>query len=452
MHDPFLWALLLISVALNCLFAATHYALQHFSHSRMELHLVRSGRARLLPWLIDQRDPLTLLSGVLRLVTNLMVLVSTVLLFWPESPEIQPTKSTVFAGLLTGGLLIMIFGVTIPVSWAQHGGEQLLSGSIVMLRSLYVLFRPIIRVLQGLDPVVRRLLGVTEADEDDLTESEQDILDAVSEGESTGQVEQQQAQMIHAVVRFSDTTVDQVMTPRTDIEGLEVSASLEDVKKFVRSAGHSRIPIYEDSIDHILGFLYVKDLTPWLGVAISPDQESESAPGVENFKLRKIVRPAEFVPESKTLGRMLSHFKSHSVHIAIVLDEYGGTAGLITVEDIVEEIFGELKDEFEPPDDPDPTIHRINDRVAEAEGRVPVDEVNNALHLQLPEDEDYDTIGGFVFSTLGHIPDQGECFDYENIRVTVLQVNKTRVDRVRIEVLDRAATADSPAPESSSGK
>jgi len=199
------------------------------------------------------------------------------------------------------------------------------------------------------------------------------------------------------------------------------------VKQLAREAGHSRFPVYDGNLDNIVGVLYVKDLLNLVG-------HNGEAP----FDLRRTVRPALFVPESKSLRDLLAEMQQRKVHLALVLDEYGGTAGLITIEDILEEIVGEIQDEYEPDEPAEPRIELVGEGVAEADGRAYIDDVNDKLGIELPEEEDYDTVGGFVFATLGHIPEAGESFTYSSVRLTVVEAERTKVVKVRLEIMDRA--------------
>lgn len=407
---------------LSSFFGANHYALHHFSRNRLEEILEQRGKTKRLS-LIDHADEYVLLTGVLRSLLNLLILLSMVAWLAP------PTEATSWWQLLgafgVAMVIIAVVVVAVPNSWGRYGAESLLAFSLPVLAALNKVLRPFMTLLHAFDPVVRRLLGVTKTTDEDLSEIEQEILDKVSEGESTGLVDEAQADMIEAIVEFPSTTVDQIMTPRTDIIGIEADNSLAEIKRRVRKAGHSRFPVYEENLDHILGVLYVKDLLALVG-------EQEQNVG---FDLRSILRQAVFVPESKTLRDLMPEMKSQKVHLALVLDEYGGTAGLVTFEDIVEEIVGEVSDEYEPESRTTPSIDRLDERFAEVDGRAYIDDVNDTLAVRLPEDEDYDTIGGFVFSTLGHIPQVGESFDFENLRFTVTEAEQTRVNRVKIEVL-----------------
>ena len=421
-----IWIGLLASL-LACYVGALHYALHHFSRSRLEELLEARGHADRLRSL-GELNRYVLMTAVVRALLNLVILVA--MIGWFATPGDPATNWwDVFYAFLVAGGLIVVFAVSVAHSWGIHAAEQIMMYSLPVLYTLALVLKPVMGSLHVIDPLVRRLLGVAKPAPDDTTELEQEILDVVSEGEKTGLVDQQQLDMIEAVVHFGDTTADEIMTPRTDVEGIEVNATLDDVKRIAETEGHSRFPVYEENLDNIVGVLNVKDLLDLVG----------KTNGHTPFDLRTIVREALFVPESKNLRDLLAELRLKKVHMALVLDEYGGTAGLITIEDILEEIVGEIQDEYEPEDEAPPEIIRMDDNVAEADGRAYIDDVNDQLSLALPEDEDYDTLGGFVFATLGHVPEAGEAFDYEDLRVTVVEAEKTKVTRVRLENLEAAA-------------
>ncbi|MBI1371126.1 MAG: DUF21 domain-containing protein [Planctomycetes bacterium] len=413
-----------VSVVMSCFYTANNYALLDFSRSRLAALLKARGREAWVDHLDEFHDGMILITALMRTMANVAILLA--MIAWITPPQEQHTWTDLGAAVVVAAVLMMVFGVAVPLSWSRHAAEPLLAFSLPILHVTYVLLRPLMAVLHAFDPLVRRLLGVPANLDDDATEAEQEILDAVSEGEKSGLVDEEQKEMIEAVVEFPTTTVEQIMTPRIAIEGVSADATLADIKAFVSEAGHSRVPVYEGDLDHIVGILYVKDLIPLLGAATA-----------ESFNLRKMLREAVFVPESKPLRDLLGQFKASKVHLAMVLDEYGGTAGLVTIEDVIEEIVGEIHDEHEPVDEEMPAIERVDPTVFEVDGRVRIDDVNDELQVSIPEDEDYDTIGGFVFATLGRIPDMGESFDYDNLRITISEAEKTRVAKVKIEVLDR---------------
>ena len=259
--------------------------------------------------------------------------------------------------------------------------------------------------------------GVPVRDEQSYSdELEQEILHVVTEGELHGAVDEQEKEMIESVIEMADTRVDNIMTPRTQIAALPIESELDRVLDLVRTRGHSRIPVYENTIDTILGVLYVKDLL-------------HRKPG-EAFNLSAVMRKARFIPETKSVRELLREFQERKVHIAIVLDEYGGTAGLVTIEDILEELVGEITDEHDATVPQD--LERIDDRTVEVNARMKIPDLNYQLGLSLPEDQDYETIGGFVFSTLGKIPTVGERCEYDGVAIQVLGAEPRRVTRVRL--------------------
>jgi putative hemolysin len=268
--------------------------------------------------------------------------------------------------------------------------------------------------------LVRRLLGKAErSDEEEAERMEQEILDAVSEGELHGAVDEEQKAIIKSVFELHDTHVSEIMTPRTEIVALPTDVSYEEARKTILSAGHSRIPVHEGALDDIVGVLYAKDLI-----------QLEDPAG---FDARKMLRTVPFVPETKPIDKLLRQLRLEKVHIAIVLDEYGGTAGLVTIEDILEELVGEIDDEYDREEPPD--INPIDKDTLEVDGRVHVSDINDALELAIPDNGDYDTIGGFVFSTLGKIPTQGEEFTHGNVRFVVMDAEPRKINRLRIHVL-----------------
>ena len=236
--------------------------------------------------------------------------------------------------------------------------------------------------------------------------------------------------MIERVIAFHNTQVSQIMTPRPEIFALEASSTLETVKAKIAESGHSRIPVYQGKIDQIVGILYARDLLKYLG-------ESRV-----QFNIKDFMRPPFFVPETKPLRDLLHDFRLQKVHIAIVSDEYGGTAGLVTIEDIFEELVGEISDEHEPAEPA--MITRINDLTAEADARVYIDELNRVLGLNLPEDAGYDTLGGFVTTTAGKIPTPGTTLEQAGVKYTILDAEPQKVNRVRIEMTPAPVTEETP--------
>jgi len=410
-------------------FATLFFALRDFSlHKLEELARNNGGMGKLQPIVEDDTGHARAL-GLFRLVSNMLVLLTVVLLFTPLIEGDTFGWSGIRWENVAGAfgiaiVLLFLASLLLPVSVAQHAGERVIHSFSGVIRLCYVLSKPI-AVLDFVDEAVKRLAGQGETTERD--EIEDEIIAAVSEGERGGHLHAAEREMIRAVVELGETTVDEIMTPRTEVEGFELTDDLEEIKTFIREAGHSRIPVYEDDLDHIVGLLYAKDLIPWAGV------------GSETFVLRDILRPVTLVPERKRVSELLTEMQRDKVHLAIVVDEYGGTAGLVTLEDIVEEIVGEIQDEYEPEHEHDPeVVIDFESRRADADARVSVSDANEELRdlrIEIEESDDYDTLGGWVLSVLGRIPAVSETFDSPTARVEIIEAEPTRIHRIRFFAL-----------------
>jgi len=278
---------------------------------------------------------------------------------------------------------------------------------------------PVLYIFQLYDGFVRRMAGVAQiSPEEQQEEKQEEFLTDLEQHRMEGVVDKEEQEMIESVLELDETSADEIMTPRTDITAVEVNSDLQTVLDTITSAGHTRVPVYEENIDKIIGLIYAKDLLAEIG--------KDPA----NFKLRSKLRDAYFVPETKPLRTLLHEFQSRKLHVAIVLDEYGGTAGIVTLEDIIEELVGEITDEYE--ETPSEPVKKIDQNTFEADARTYIDDLNDEFELNLPEDEDYDTIGGFVFSHLGYIPKTGDTFDYKNLKFTIISAEARRIKRIKI--------------------
>jgi putative hemolysin len=279
------------------------------------------------------------------------------------------------------------------------------------------------------DALVRKLAGTDDAElpDDKAQELEQEILSVVEEGEKEGVVDESEKEMIASVIEFRETVVGQIMTSRTEIVGLPIDASLNHVKRQLEESGHSRLPVFEGTLDKIVGVLYARDLLSFLGLP------------ADSFNIRAAMRQPLYVPKTKNLRDLLADFRAQKIHIAIVLDEYGTTAGLVTIEDVIEEVVGDISDEHEPHEPA--MLKRISDTAADVDARMYIDELNRIMGLDLPEDSGYDTLGGFLSTTMGRIPSTGSVFEHNNVRYTILDAEPQKVNRVRLEIVPQPATA-----------
>ena len=329
----------------------------------------------------------------------------------------QPWYLETIYVLAIGGAWFLVFGVSIPFAWARYGGEPFLARALPILDVIRRLSRPLLAVIGVVDEIVRRLAGAPNDAQSETEQIEREIMDAVSHGETSGAVHASERDMIKSVMVLDETSAGEIMTPRTNIVAIDADADYATVRELAQTDGHSRIPVYEETMDQILGVLYAKDL-----LGISDPAE---------FSLRQTMRNVTFVPETKDLVSLLREFQTNRVHIAIVLDEYGGTAGLVTIEDILEELVGEITDEHDA-EPPAPPIDPIDARTTDVDARLRVEEFNEALDVSLPEDEAYDTVGGYVFSKLGRIPAVGERITEGSFTIEILEARERSINRLRI--------------------
>ncbi len=425
MDDPGSWCSLftIVFFVLTFFFALAYLSLREILWVKVEEAFAANKHPERLTMLRASVENLTRGLAGLRMMGSLGFVLSILLCLSTESDgKITWSLTTLVEAFLIAAGCLLIFSVTIPHAWARYSSTSILVKCYPVLNVLYWLTLPLITLFKLFDPPIRRLAGVSvENRNGSLEDKQEELLNVVEEGEKEGVVDEEERDMIASVLEFRDTTVGEIMTPRTDVVALDVNMSFRDAVDTIISAGHSRYPVFEDSIDKVIGMLYAKDLLKFLN-------EPDSDPGI-----RQRLREPTFVPESKTVRDLLHDFQNQKVHAAVVLDEYGGTAGLVSIEDILEELVGEIEDEYEVPE-AEPLV-RIDENTLEVDARYHVDELNDEMDLELPEEDDYETIGGFACARLGHIPQAGESFDYGDLRFTVLDADQRRINRLRIDML-----------------
>ena len=414
----------LLALILASYLAALNIALMGVTRHLIERRLEAGGRGEAGKWLASRLDLAVSATALLRTALRLCFFALMLIGFsgiGPDSPLLP--SHLLWSGLIALGLL-WLFTSVVSTAIARHVGVQLISASVPVLRVVTFLATPLRLINSIIDEAVRRLAGANLGLED---EAEAMLLRSIEESHLQGGLDEDAATLLENVVEFGSTDVGEVMTPRTDIDGIELTDDLPAVRKLIIEAGHSRIPVYQDSLDNILGILYVKDLVPYLGEPVS------------DFKLESLLRKPIVVPETKPVRELLADFQRSEVHMAIVIDEYGGTAGLATIEDVLEEIVGEIHDEHEPGEDDEPALVRHDELHAEVDGRYRIDDLNHELGLGLPEEEEYDTIAGFMLSQFGRVPDEGESFEANNARFTAAVTTQTHIQKAKIELLEPAA-------------
>jgi putative hemolysin len=315
-------------------------------------------------------------------------------------------------------LFTIVFAELVPKFVALSNAERVAMALARPIDFIARVLSPVIALLTGITRGVPRLLGVEMNTEASITAEELRLI--VERGGEQGVLEAEEEQMINAVIELGERRVHEVMVPRVSIAALAVDASFEDAIDVVINEGHSRIPVYEDSIDEIVGILYAKDLLPYL----RPDAGERPA-------LRTLLRSPVLVPESMTIDDLLHELQRRKVHLAVVLDEYGGTAGLVTIEDLLEEIVGEIQDEY---DVEEPMVVKLSDHEARVDGRADVDELLQLfdLSLELEDEEEYDTVGGLIYHRVGGVPSPGDKVEVDGITLTVESTDGRRVGKVLV--------------------
>ena len=318
--------------------------------------------------------------------------------------------------------LLTIFGEVLPMTLAVEYPLRFASWVSRPVIWLSTMLKPIRVGLGAFTAITIRLVG-SERRRGQPEISEEELRTLVDVGAREGVVERSEREMIHKVFELEDTLVREVMVPRPDMFCLEVTTEPAQLLPLLREQLHSRVPIYEETIDQIVGVLYTKDLLPYLA-GLPAD-----------FSLRPHLHPPYFVPGSKRADALLREFQAKKLHLAVVVDEYGGTAGLVTLEDLLEELVGEIRDEY---DEDERLIQRIAPRSFRVSGRLAIDELNTATGLQIPDDA-FDTVGGWVLDLFGRVPHKGEKTESDGVRIAVEKVERTRVLEVLVTLPDAAS-------------
>jgi CBS domain containing-hemolysin-like protein len=322
--------------------------------------------------------------------------------------------------------LLTVFGEVLPMTLAVEHPLRFSAWVNRTVAWLSVIMTPVRVALGALTEVTLRTVG-SERRQGQPEISEEELRTLVDVGAREGVVERSEREMIHKVFELEDTLVREVMVPRPDMFCLDVTTETAQILPLLREQLHSRVPVYDETIDQIVGVLYTKDLLPFL----------DGLPA--GFDLRQHLHPPYFVPGSKRADALLREFQAKKLHLAIVVDEYGGTAGLVTLEDLLEELVGEIRDEY---DEDERLIQRVTPRSFRVSGRLPIDELNTTTGLQIPDDS-FDTVGGWVLDLFGRVPHKGEKKQVHGVRVAVEKVERTRVLEVLVtlpEVADRGAS------------
>lgn len=418
--------LLAIAALASMFFSYIYFLLNNFSGAKLLQLCNNHGsrkHARMESYL--EHLPRTFNTVVtIEITAKIIFILATysVLLRSGESAEKAIEFTPLLWTFLIGAVWFIFFCRAIPAELGSHREEAILKRLLPVLNAIGLLFLPVHALLGPFQNTVARTFSPAdpEAETDQYTE---EIIEALEEGEREGVIREEVADMIENIIELRDVDVADIMTPRTDMKAAQTGLSLKEAVKIAMDEGHSRIPVFKEDHDHIVGILYLKDvLKLWL------DDPTAAVP------LESIARKPYFIPETKKVSELLREFREEKIHIAIVLDEYGGTAGLATNEDILEEIVGEIVDEYDREEEIE--IREIEERILDVSGKVHVSEINKEWGTVIPESNDFETLGGFIFAHLGRVPRQGETVEVGNSRLTVTDVGERRINRITVELLE----------------
>ena len=424
-------AVLLIVLG-NAFFVAAEYALVTARRSRLgELADRGMLRAKIALRIMD--SPVRFIGTVQLGITAFSILLGAVgepiVEQWLDDWLLSATVSFLLAfGFVT--YLHVTLGELVPKAVALDKKEETALWVALPIEAVYVVTYPLVWFLQRSSDVFTGLFGIKPPPAGIVAHTEEDIRMIVAQAEDTGEIQAAEEEMLYKVFDFADKEVHEVMVPRPDVIAISVDMPPEDALATIIDSPYTRYPVYRESLDHIVGVLHVRDLFSAMHDV-----------GIAAVELEHIVRPAYVVPETKDLAALLAEFRRTKQHMAIVVDEYGAMEGIVTLEDLLEEIVGEIEDEF---DLPDTSVERIDDSHIRIDGTYTIDDFNEEFGTEL-EQEDFHTMAGLVFGELGRAPEVGDTVDTDGLRLTVLEIEGSRI--LKIEVEFGVGEAPSGAPE-----
>jgi len=425
-----IWKIFIASflVFLNALFVAAEFAIVKVRESQIELRVRKGSRlAKLVQKIIRNLDTylsatqlgITLASLGLGWIGEpvFAVIIMKVIQFigFTISPETLHSISLPIA-FVTITILHIVFGELAPKSLAIQRSEQIAMLTSGPLLVFYYMFSPFIWLLNAFANFILRVVGFPPIKDIDQLHNSDEIRYILDESRKSGLIEVSEHELINKIFEFSDKDVKQIMVPRGSIVAAESGMSFHEIVRIFISEGYSRLPFYDKGIDNIIGIIYSKDLLPVLI-------------GLKSGVPQDFMRKPYFVQEDELLKTVLNKLLSNKIHIAIVLDDFGGVAGLVTLEDILEEIVGEIQDEY---DEEKPLINKINDNTYIISGSTVLNELNEYLKIDLPESDDYETIAGLITSKVGRIPHQGEVIEIDNFVIKILKRSERMIESVKL--------------------
>lgn len=416
------YILMFLFLSLSAYFMSSETAITAVSKVRLrQLENEGDERARKLNSLL--KDSTRLLSTILlgnNIAQNaLTAILTAVTLRWLSNLDLNPGWAIPISTIIST-FLILIFAEVTPKSYAFQRAEKVALFTATPLSILHKLFSPVAIVMTTVANLILKVFGLKLVNPEPFV-TEEEIKTLVDIGEEEGIIEEEEREIIEGVFEFSETLAREVMVPRVDIVALDVNSTFEEAIDTINMSGHSRIPIYEETIDNIVGILYAKDLLKYFGLKNPPP-------------LKTIMRSPYYVPETKPIDELFREMRAQKIHMAIIIDEYGGTAGLVTIEDILEELVGEIMDEYDINEES--MVKEIAPDEIIVDGRMNLEELNEMLGVNLPAEET-DTIAGFVYDHISHIPKAGEEFEYDGVLIRVEEVRGRRITKLRIKKVTR---------------
>jgi putative hemolysin len=421
MSDGLRILIVLLLVLGNAYFVVAEYALVTSRRALLQ-ERAREGKRGAVTALRLMEEPVRFISTVQIGITVLSILLGAIgepLLAHFFDPLLPRTVSFLLSfSILT--YLGLVVGELVPKAIALQHAERIAMFVAAPVDLMQRLAHPLVLVLQGSAKGILRLFGMRQAAVGLVVRSEEEIRSMLAEAEETGLIEEAEEEMIYKVFDFAEKEVHDVMVPRPEVVGVPVDLPAQECLASVIDSPFTRYPAYRESLDEIVGVLHVRDLFSAL-----------YANGIDNVRIEDLLRPAYFVPETKDLGPLLTEFRRTNQHMAIVVDEYGSTEGIVTLEDLLEEIVGEIEDEYDMPDD---SVQHIDDKTVRVDGTFPIDDFNERFERDLPQ-EDYHTLAGFVFGELGRAPEAGDEVVWDGLRFQVVETDGPRIELLEIEFL-----------------
>ena len=349
-------------------------------------------------------------------------LLHSVMGFFGASPATITSFSATFAPVIAFSIITIlhiVFGELAPKSIAIQRPVNTTMAIALPLHFFYLVFRPFIWLLNGFANLILKMLGISTVMGHDSHHSSEELQYLLDQGKESGAIENNEHELIKNVFDFNERVVKNIMVPRTKISGIELTTSHDDILNNIIKEGYSRIPVYDDTIDKIVGIVHAKDILPLLA-------------SNKELVLKDIIRTPYFIHESKKINNLMAEFQQKRIQIAIVLDEFGGTAGMVTLEDIVEELVGEIQDEY---DEEKPIVEKVSDTEFIVNATASLYDINEYLPHDLPEEGDYDTVAGLVSTLFGKIPEVGETHEFHGYTFTILKKAEQNIESVKLELV-----------------